>query len=149
MGRDNILYSSLFIPSPPVLLSSEIQQTSDQKIWFLILQRQEERTSNNFFFSQVICSWRCWCCPNRVCLEIVDYFYLIYLFILIFDWNHFLSTGINYSLSWYTFTQRDTPIHPWNFPNLPEGFSLSIKRDDLTGSNLSGNKVKINIYCTH
>ena len=87
MGKDNILYiSSLFILSPPVLLSPEIQQTSDQKIWFLILQRQEERTSNNFFFSQVICSWRCWCCPNRVCLEIVDYFYFIYLFMYSYLW---------------------------------------------------------------
>ena len=32
VGKDNILYSSLFILSPPVLLSPEIQQTSDQKI---------------------------------------------------------------------------------------------------------------------
>ena len=38
--------------------------------------------------------------------------------------------------------QRNTPIHRWHIPNLPEGFSLSIKRDDLTGSTLSGNKVK-------
>lgn len=38
--------------------------------------------------------------------------------------------------------QRNTPIHPWNISNLPEGFSLSIKRDDLTGSTLSGNKVR-------
>ncbi|CAH3188100.1 unnamed protein product, partial [Porites evermanni] len=38
--------------------------------------------------------------------------------------------------------QRNTPIHRWHIPNLPEGFSLSIKRDDLTGSTLSGNKVR-------
>ncbi|CAH3188099.1 unnamed protein product, partial [Porites evermanni] len=38
--------------------------------------------------------------------------------------------------------QRNTPIHPWNISNLPEGFSLSVKRDDLTGSTLSGNKVR-------
>jgi len=38
--------------------------------------------------------------------------------------------------------QRNTPIHPWHLPNLPNEFSLSIKRDDLTGSTLSGNKVR-------
>ena len=32
VGKENILYSSLFILSPPVLLSPEMQQTSDQKI---------------------------------------------------------------------------------------------------------------------
>ncbi|KAJ7388375.1 hypothetical protein OS493_038020 [Desmophyllum pertusum] len=36
--------------------------------------------------------------------------------------------------------QRNTPIHPWNIPNLPKEFSLSVKRDDLTGCALSGNK---------
>ncbi|KAL9964244.1 hypothetical protein ACROYT_G027857 [Oculina patagonica] len=36
--------------------------------------------------------------------------------------------------------QRNTPIHPWNIPNLPKEFSLFIKRDDMTGSTLSGNK---------
>ncbi|KAJ7337831.1 hypothetical protein OS493_007989 [Desmophyllum pertusum] len=38
--------------------------------------------------------------------------------------------------------QRNTPIHPWNIPNLPKEFSLSVKRDDLTGCALSGNKVR-------
>ncbi|KAJ7384339.1 hypothetical protein OS493_022452 [Desmophyllum pertusum] len=38
--------------------------------------------------------------------------------------------------------QRNTPIHPWNIPNLPKEFSLFIKRDDLTGSTLSGNKIR-------
>ena len=37
--------------------------------------------------------------------------------------------------------QRDTPIHQWNLPSLPKEFSLFIKRDDMTGSTLSGNKV--------
>jgi len=37
--------------------------------------------------------------------------------------------------------QRDTPIHQWNIPNVPKEFSLFIKRDDLTGCALSGNKV--------
>ncbi|KAL9965368.1 hypothetical protein ACROYT_G029159 [Oculina patagonica] len=38
--------------------------------------------------------------------------------------------------------QRDTPIHSWHIPNLSKGFSLFIKRDDLTGCALSGNKVR-------
>jgi len=38
--------------------------------------------------------------------------------------------------------QRNSPIHSWHIPNLPEEFSLSIKRDDLTGSTLTGNKVR-------
>ena len=37
--------------------------------------------------------------------------------------------------------QLPTPIHRWNPPGLPEDFELHIKRDDLTGSTLSGNKV--------
>lgn len=36
----------------------------------------------------------------------------------------------------------DTPIHEWNLPRVPEEFSISIKRDDMTGSTLSGNKVR-------
>ena len=35
----------------------------------------------------------------------------------------------------------NTPIHRWDLPGVPEQFTLSIKRDDLTGSTLSGNKV--------
>ena len=37
--------------------------------------------------------------------------------------------------------QLPTPIHSWPVPGLPDTFSLHIKRDDLTGSTLSGNKV--------
>ena len=37
--------------------------------------------------------------------------------------------------------QKDTPIHQWNIPNVPKEFLLFIKRDDLTGYALSGNKV--------
>ena len=36
---------------------------------------------------------------------------------------------------------RPTPIHKWTPPNIPDGFEVSIKREDLTGSTLSGNKV--------
>ncbi|PKI53444.1 hypothetical protein CRG98_026134 [Punica granatum] len=35
-----------------------------------------------------------------------------------------------------------TPIHRWNFPNLPKGTEVWLKRDDLTGMQLSGNKVR-------
>jgi hypothetical protein len=38
-----------------------------------------------------------------------------------------------------------TPIHQWNIPGLEEavsGTTLSIKRDDLTGSLLGGNKIR-------
>ncbi|XP_065898951.1 uncharacterized protein [Dysidea avara] len=37
---------------------------------------------------------------------------------------------------------RPTPIHPWRLHGVPDGFSVSIKRDDLTGCTLSGNKVR-------
>ncbi|KAK7461192.1 hypothetical protein BaRGS_00038780 [Batillaria attramentaria] len=36
----------------------------------------------------------------------------------------------------------NTPIHPWLVPGVPDRFSVSIKRDDMTGSTLSGNKVR-------
>ncbi|WAQ99716.1 DCYD1-like protein [Mya arenaria] len=35
-----------------------------------------------------------------------------------------------------------TPIHEWRLPGIPENFHVSIKRDDMTGSTLSGNKVR-------
>ncbi|KAF9624709.1 hypothetical protein IFM89_013247 [Coptis chinensis] len=35
-----------------------------------------------------------------------------------------------------------TPIHRWNLPNLPKNVELWIKRDDLSGMQLSGNKVR-------
>lgn len=38
--------------------------------------------------------------------------------------------------------QPDTPTRQWNLPSLPKEFSLFIKRDDMTGSTLSGNKVR-------
>ncbi|XP_071162953.1 uncharacterized protein [Mytilus edulis] len=36
----------------------------------------------------------------------------------------------------------NTPIHEWRLPNVPSGFKVYIKRDDMTGSTLSGNKVR-------
>lgn len=35
-----------------------------------------------------------------------------------------------------------TPIHKWNLPNLPKGTEVYLKRDDLSGMQLSGNKVR-------
>lgn len=35
-----------------------------------------------------------------------------------------------------------TPIHEWTLPGIPGNIQLYIKRDDLTGSALSGNKVR-------
>uniref|UniRef100_A0A0E0CS38 D-cysteine desulfhydrase n=1 Tax=Oryza meridionalis TaxID=40149 RepID=A0A0E0CS38_9ORYZ len=35
-----------------------------------------------------------------------------------------------------------TPIHKWNLPNLPNGTEVWIKRDDISGMQLSGNKVR-------
>ena len=35
-----------------------------------------------------------------------------------------------------------TPIHRWNPPGIPEDVEFWIKRDDLTGMQLSGNKVR-------
>ena len=34
-----------------------------------------------------------------------------------------------------------TPIHHWDVPGLPKEFQLFIKRDNMTGSTLGGNKV--------
>lgn len=42
----------------------------------------------------------------------------------------------------YALALLPTPIHPWPVPGLPEGCELWIKRDDLTGMQLSGNKVR-------
>lgn len=35
-----------------------------------------------------------------------------------------------------------TPIHNWQLPDVPENFKLCVKREDLTGCALSGNKVR-------
>eukprot|EP00798_Chlamydomonas_sp_ICE-L_P019296 gene19296-25943_t len=35
-----------------------------------------------------------------------------------------------------------TPVHRWELPGLPEGVEVFVKRDDLTGMQLSGNKVR-------
>ncbi|XP_013388986.1 bifunctional D-cysteine desulfhydrase/1-aminocyclopropane-1-carboxylate deaminase, mitochondrial-like [Lingula anatina] len=36
----------------------------------------------------------------------------------------------------------DTPIHEWKVPGVKAPFTLHVKRDDLTGSTLTGNKVR-------
>lgn len=42
----------------------------------------------------------------------------------------------------YSLGHLPTPIHKWNLPNLPENTEVWIKRDDLSGMQLSGNKVR-------
>ena len=45
----------------------------------------------------------------------------------------------------FQLAQIPTPIHRWSLLGLPEEFELYIKRDDLTGAALSGNKVIITL----
>ncbi|KAK9846172.1 hypothetical protein WJX84_010812 [Apatococcus fuscideae] len=42
----------------------------------------------------------------------------------------------------YCLTHLPTPIHSWALPGLPAGVEVCVKRDDLTGMQLSGNKVR-------
>ena len=42
--------------------------------------------------------------------------------------------------------QLPTPIHQWQLPGVPDQFEVFIKRDDLTGAALSGNKVLSNQF---
>ncbi|QCD85475.1 bifunctional D-cysteine desulfhydrase/1-aminocyclopropane-1-carboxylate deaminase, mitochondrial [Vigna unguiculata] len=42
----------------------------------------------------------------------------------------------------FSLAHLPTPIHRWNLPNLPANTELWIKRDDLSGMQLSGNKVR-------
>lgn len=42
----------------------------------------------------------------------------------------------------YSLGHFPTPIHKWNLPNLPQNTEVWIKRDDLSGMQLSGNKVR-------
>lgn len=42
---------------------------------------------------------------------------------------------------------KPTPIHQWRLPGgVPDGFEVLIKRDDLTGAALTGNKVQTYIH---
>ncbi|CAI0400204.1 unnamed protein product [Linum tenue] len=42
----------------------------------------------------------------------------------------------------FSLAHSPTPIHRWNLPNLPQGTEVWLKRDDLSGMQLSGNKVR-------
>ncbi|GAV89531.1 PALP domain-containing protein, partial [Cephalotus follicularis] len=42
----------------------------------------------------------------------------------------------------FSLAQLPTPIHKWNLPDLPNGAEVWLKRDDLSGMQLSGNKVR-------
>ncbi|XP_060084940.1 uncharacterized protein LOC132564287 [Ylistrum balloti] len=37
---------------------------------------------------------------------------------------------------------KETPIHRWSLPGMPTEYDVSVKRDDMTGCTLSGNKVR-------
>ena len=57
---------------------------------------------------------------------------------IMFNWNIFMSIKL---LPIVQLANPDTPIHEWKIPGIPDPFRVSIKRDDMTGSTLSGNKV--------
>ena len=40
------------------------------------------------------------------------------------------------------FAHLPTPLHPWALPRTPSGTEVWIKRDDCTGCELSGNKIR-------
>lgn len=42
----------------------------------------------------------------------------------------------------FSLAHLPTPIHKWNLPNLPKDTEVWLKRDDLSGMQLSGNKVR-------
>jgi hypothetical protein len=56
----------------------------------------------------------------------------------------FLSLSLNGWL-FHQLAIRNTPIHAWRLPGIPEGFKVFLKRDDMTGSVLGGNKVVVAI----
>jgi len=43
----------------------------------------------------------------------------------------------------YALSLLPTPIHRWAPPGVPDGCELWVKRDDLSGLQLSGNKVHL------
>ncbi|XP_069114459.1 uncharacterized protein [Argopecten irradians] len=55
------------------------------------------------------------------------------------DWAKCLSPTPTHRLK---LANERTPIHRWELSGIPAGFELSIKRDDMTGCLLSGNKVR-------
>ncbi|KAF4373515.1 hypothetical protein F8388_025209 [Cannabis sativa] len=42
----------------------------------------------------------------------------------------------------YSLSHLPTPIHKWNLPNLPKNTEVWLKREDLSGMQLSGNKAR-------
>ncbi|XP_021813351.1 putative D-cysteine desulfhydrase 1, mitochondrial isoform X1 [Prunus avium] len=57
--------------------------------------------------------------------------------------KHFtLSTEIQAKYLKLLKMKLPTPIHKWNLPNLPTNTEFWLKRDDLSGMQLSGNKVR-------
>ena len=50
--------------------------------------------------------------------------------------------GVTPPASRLTLAHLPTPLHRWSLPHAPAGTEVYIKRDDYTGSELSGNKVR-------
>ncbi|XP_014670068.1 PREDICTED: bifunctional D-cysteine desulfhydrase/1-aminocyclopropane-1-carboxylate deaminase, mitochondrial-like [Priapulus caudatus] len=55
------------------------------------------------------------------------------------EWARKLQYVPSYKLD---LSMHHTPVHKWNIPSISGGFRLSIKRDDINGGPLSGNKVR-------
>ncbi|KAL4237078.1 hypothetical protein ACF0H5_005462 [Mactra antiquata] len=55
------------------------------------------------------------------------------------EWAHHLQ---NIPKHFVKLSNLNTPIHRWTLPDLPDDICVYIKRDDLTGAELSGNKVR-------
>ena len=66
---------------------------------------------------------------SRCCI-----YFALYLDLIAFK-RHFCFLSI------HQLGNSDTPIHRWYLPGVPDGFEVYIKREDMSGSDLSGNKV--------
>ncbi len=55
------------------------------------------------------------------------------------DWAACLS---NPPASRVVLAHTPTPVHAWRVPGLPADVELVVKRDDMTGMELSGNKAR-------
>lgn len=68
----------------------------------------------------------------------MDDFYLLQPY-KVPEWAQSLQNQPQYKVK---LSNLNTPIHRWHLKNIPEGFSVHIKRDDLSSAELSGNKVR-------
>lgn len=59
-----------------------------------------------------------------------------------YSWPSWMSDLKNIPEFRVPLAMTPTPIHLWNLLRVPQNFKVYVKRDDLTGSSLSGNKVR-------